>query len=210
VSVPLPRLNAIADADVSARAGRGVVDMAAAFLDGGARFLQVRGKRLPGRDLLDAAAAIVRLARPRGALVIVNDRADIAKLAGAAGVHLGQDDLSPAAARSILGPAAIIGRSTHTLAQVERAAREPVDYIAVGPVFATRTKEIPEYEPLGVETVTAAARAGRPIVAIGGITLDSAGSILAAGAASVAVIGDLLAGDPAARVREYIAGLERI
>lgn len=144
-------------------------------------------------------------ARRHGAAVIVNDRADIAAMSHAAGVHVGQDDLAPAAARALVGPEAIVGYSTHTLEQVRAAVAEPVSYIAVGPVFDTRSKQT-GYEAIGLEFVTAAARiAGAiPIVAIGGITLDSAPAVLAAGAASVAVIGDLLAGsDPARRIAAY-------
>lgn len=205
-----PRLNAIVDSEAAAGAGWSVPDLAAAFLDGGARFLQVRGKNLSGRDLLNAASAVVQLARPRGAIVIVNDRPDIATLAGADGVHLGQEDLSPAQARVVVGPAALVGRSTHSAAQVERAAREPIDYVAVGPVFGSSTKAT-GYDAVGLTLVRAAAATGHPVVAIGGITLETAGSVIAAGAAAVAVIGDLVAtGDPAARTREYIARLERI
>ncbi len=145
--------------------------------------------------------------------VIVNDRADIAALAGADGVHLGQDDLAPAAARRILGGRALVGFSTHSIEQVRAAMRLPVDYLAVGPIFATGTKET-GYAPVGLDLVRAArreiehARTALPIVAIGGITLERAPAVRAAGAASVAVIGDLLAGtDPASRVRDYLQAL---
>ena len=138
----------------------------------------------------------------------MNDRADIARLSGAAGVHVGQDDLSPAQVRSILGADAIVGLSTHTTEQLDRALREPIDYVAIGPVFGTGTKAT-GYEPIGVQSVrTAAATCGAqdvPLVAIGGITRDRAREVLAAGARSVAVISDLFAGgDPAARVREFL------
>jgi thiamine-phosphate pyrophosphorylase len=126
------------------------------------------------------------------------------------GVHLGQEDLPPRAARALLGDEALIGLSTHTLAQVEETIREPADYVAVGPVFATASK-VTGYEAVGLLMVQAAARLVGPVVAIGGITLETAPSVIAAGAASVAVIGDLLAtGDPTARVREYMSRLERI
>jgi thiamine-phosphate pyrophosphorylase len=126
-------------------------------------------------------------------------------MSGAAGVHVGQEDLAPAAARAIVGPGAIVGFSTHTLDQVRAAAREPVSYIAVGPVFGTTSKDT-GYTAIGLEFVTAAAQAAGsiPIVAIGGITLETAPAVLAAGAAAVAVIGDLLAGnDPVRRVAAY-------
>jgi len=149
----------------------------------------------------------VALARPRDAVVIVNDRADIAKLAGAEGVHLGQDDLSPLAARAILGPAALIGRSTHSIAQIEAASTEPVDYLAIGPVFGTTTKAT-GYDAVGLGMVTKAASTGRPVVAIGGIKLHNAASVIAAGAASVAVISDLLVtGDPKQRTTEFLNAL---
>jgi thiamine-phosphate pyrophosphorylase len=151
--------------------------------------------------------------------VIVNDRADLARLSRAAGVHVGQDDLPPAAARAQLGPDAIVGCSTHSEAQIEAALGEPVTYIAVGPVFGTKTKDT-GYGPVGLELVSAAARlsadprfaSGRerplPIVAIGGVTLENAPLAIGAGAACVAVISDLLTGgDPAARVRRFVEAL---
>ena len=205
-----PRLNAIVDVDAAARIGLGPVDLARAFLDGGARFLQLRAKHLSGAAFLDAATAIVALGHAAQAIVIVNDRADIAKLAGADGVHVGQDDLTPAAARAILGDQAIVGLSTHTAEQIERAASEPVSYVAIGPVFGSATKAT-GYDAVGLEMVARAAQSGRPVVAIGGITLDTAGSVIAAGAASVAVVGDLLTGhDPAARTREFVGRLSDV
>jgi thiamine-phosphate pyrophosphorylase len=182
------------------------VQLAQAFLDGGARFLQLRAKALPSAAFLDLCDAVVRFAVPYGAIVIVNDRADLARMSGGAGVHLGQDDLPPAAARTLLGPAAIVGWSTHTVEQIDAALGEPVSYVAVGPVFGTQTKET-GYSPVGVDLVSAAASrsGGRPVVAIGGITLDTARLAIDAGASCVAVISDLLAGaDPAARVRRFV------
>ncbi len=157
---------------------------------------------------------IVTLARPAGAAVIVNDRADIALLSGADGVHVGQEDLEPVDARRILGGSATIGISTHSLEQVREASRLPVSYIAVGPVFHTSTKATgrPEVGTVFVREAAAILRgAGEPatpLVAIGGITLDRAQEVIRAGAASVAVISDLLAtGNPEARVREYLQEL---
>jgi len=198
-------LHAIVDVDVAAGAGWDPLTLAEAFFEGGARCLQVRGKSLASGPLLELSRAVVEAARPFGADVIVNDRADVARLAGAAGVHVGQEDLSPADAREVLGPHAIVGFSTHTLAQFERALREPATYLAIGPVFGTATKAT-GYDAVGLGLVEAAARLdyARPIVAIGGVTLDNAASAWAAGAWSVAVIGDLLAGgDPRARVASY-------
>ena len=207
----LPALNAIVDVDAAARAGWRPLDLARAFLNGGARFLQLRAKSLPGRDVLDLAAAMVELARGCGGQVIVNDRADLARLAQADGVHVGQDDLAPAAVRSLVGADAVVGLSTHTVEQIERAVAEPVTYVAIGPVFGSTTKST-GYQAVGLEMVRVAARRaaarGLPLVAIGGITLDTAASVIAAGAASVAVIGDLLAtGDPEARTHDYVLRL---
>jgi thiamine-phosphate pyrophosphorylase len=208
--VHLESLYPVLDVDAAAAAGWRPLDLADAFLAGGATFIQLRAKTLAGGALLDLAAALTEKASAAGARLIVNDRADVARLAGASGVHVGQTDLPPAAARSIVGPGAVVGVSTHGLDQIDRALLEPVTYVAVGPVFATTTKAT-GCEALGLEGVRAAAertrRAGMPLVAIGGITLDRARPVLEAGAASVAVIADLLAGDPAARVARYLATL---
>jgi thiamine-phosphate pyrophosphorylase len=202
-------LHAIVDVDVAARAGWTPIDLARGFLDGGARVLQLRAKDLPSGVFLDLSDAFVALAGEYGAEIIVNDRVDVARLSGAAGVHVGQADLPPAAARAQLGPSAIIGFSTHTVAQVEGALQEPISYIAVGPVFGTATKDT-GYSAVGLDLVTAAAGlAGSiPIVAIGGVTLENARTAIDAGASSVAVISDLLVGDPAERVKAFLRILE--
>ena len=153
---------------------------------------------------------LVDRARNADALVIVNDRADIAKLSSAGGVHVGQNDLDPASVRKIVGGSAVVGISTHSVAQVREATTLPVDYIAVGPIFGTATKQT-GYREVGTSFVTEAARVVgnvRPIVAIGGITLERAAEVIRAGAASVAVISDLLStGNPEVRVREYLHAL---
>jgi thiamine-phosphate pyrophosphorylase len=141
--------------------------------------------------------------------VIVNDRADLAALARAAGVHVGQDDLAPAAARELVGASAIVGLSTHTPGQIEGALTQPITYVAIGPVFGTSTKDT-GYTAVGLDMVKTAARLARglPVVAIGGITLETAPAVLEAGAACVAVIGDLVAGgDPRGQVAAYIRAL---
>jgi thiamine-phosphate pyrophosphorylase len=212
----MSRLYVVCDAAACARAGWSLFDFAAACLDGGARLLQLRAKDLPSRDLLALADRIVARAHASGAQVIVNDRADIATLSGADGVHVGQDDLAPADVRRVVGHEAIVGFSTHTPAQIDAALLEPLTYVAVGPVFGTTTKET-GYAAVGLalvrhaaavierHTAAAAGRAPIPLVAIGGITLDRAPDAIAAGATSVAVISDLLAtGDPASRVRAYL------
>jgi thiamine-phosphate pyrophosphorylase len=202
-------LHAIVDVDVAARAGWKPIELARAFLDGGARVLQIRAKGLPSGAFLDLSDALVALAHEYEAGIIVNDRVDVARLSGAAGVHVGQEDLPPAAARVQLGPAAIIGFSTHTVAQVEAAMQEPISYIAVGPVFGTATKDT-GYDAVGLDLVSAAARlAGSiPVVAIGGVKLENARTAIEAGASSVAVISDLLAGDPVERVKAFLRILE--
>jgi thiamine-phosphate pyrophosphorylase len=208
----LPRLNAIVDVEIAERAHWRPIDLANAYLAGGARFLQLRAKHLPGDRFLDLARAIAAAAHQRGALFVVNDRADLARLAGADGVHVGQDDLPAAGVRRIVGDTAIVGLSTHTPEQLAAALAEPVSYVALGPVFGTTTKAT-GYDAVGLARVgEAATMAGRvPLVAIGGIALDTALSAIDAGAASVAVIGDLLStGDPAGRVREYCRRLGHV
>jgi thiamine-phosphate pyrophosphorylase len=179
---------------------------------GGALFLQVRAKQAAGGALLDAVRSIVDRAASAGALVVVNDRADVARLAGAQGVHVGQTDLAPRAVRAIVGLEAIVGLSTHTPEQYGRAVLEPIDYVAIGPAFGTTTKDT-GHEAVGLDGIRSAASvAGRhdlPLVAIGGITLNRAPSVIEAGARAVAVISDLLVtGDPATRVRDYLRALK--
>jgi len=207
--VSLPRLYAVLDTGVAAGRGWTVADLGQAFLDGGAQLIQLRAKHLDARALLDAADRLVRLAEPAGARIIVNDRADVAAMCGAAGVHVGQEDLAPRDARALLGDRAMIGLSTHTPEQVDAALDEPIDYIAVGPIYGTSTKDT-GYAAVGLDLVRDAVKAAdtRPVVAIGGITLARAPEVLAAGAASVAVISDLLeTGDPTRRVAEFLARL---
>ena len=200
-------LYAILDATLSLQRGYDPVDLARLFLDGGARLIQLRAKDTPDAQFLVWADAICGLAHARGARVIVNDRADIALMAGADGVHVGQDDMPPEAVRRAAGARPLdIGLSTHTHDQIAAAAAAPIDYLAIGPVFGTSTKDT-GYLAVGLGMVEAAARgsAGRPVVAIGGITLDTAGQVIRAGAASVAVISGLLEGDPSRQVAEYLA-----
>jgi thiamine-phosphate pyrophosphorylase len=209
MNTDLSVLQAIVDVHVAAGAGWKPTDLTRAFLDGGARLLQLRAKDLPSGAFLDLSDTIVALADEYEARIIVNDRVDVARLSGAAGVHVGQEDLSPAAARAQLGAAAIIGFSTHTIAQVEGALTEPISYIAVGPVFGTATKET-GYSAVGLDLISGAARlAGSvPIVAIGGVKLENARAAIDAGASSVAVISDLLVGNPVERVKAFLRILE--
>ena len=204
-----PRLYAIVDAGVAGRAGWHPCDLAHAYLDGGARLLQLRASGVDTATQLGWCRDIVRLAAPVGARVIVNDRCDLALMAGADGVHLGQDDLPIDAARRLLGPTAVIGFSTHDGGQADAAVRQLASYLAIGPLYDTRTKDT-GLAAVGLEAVrrTRAVAGKRPVVAIGGITLATAPEVIAAGAASVAVISDLLAGgDPARRVSAYVDAL---
>jgi thiamine-phosphate pyrophosphorylase len=212
--VVFSRLTPILDAELAARGGWPLRDLATAYLNGGATLLQLRVKQLSSAFFLETAIEIVAIARSAGALVIVNDRADIARLSNADGVHVGQDDLSPSAVRTILGSTAVVGLSTHTFEQLDAAVEQPVTYVAIGPVFTTATKAT-GYDAIGVamvrEASSRAAARGLPLVAIGGITLEGAASVIEAGAASVAVISDLLAtGNPEARTRDYLRRLASI
>jgi thiamine-phosphate pyrophosphorylase len=192
---------------VCARANRAPRDVARAFLSAGARLLQLRCKALGSGAFLDLARSILDDAGAAGATQIINDRADITALSGADGLHVGQDDLRPEDARTVIGASAILGLSTHTRGQWELAVREPISYLAIGPVYGTGTKDT-GYTTVGLDTVRQAASAARerelPTVAIGGITLENAPAVIEAGAASVAVISDLLKGDPEARCRAFL------
>jgi thiamine-phosphate pyrophosphorylase len=194
----LPRLYPILDTETLAARGILLETAAAAFLDGGAGILQLRHKGHWTRDLLEAAKQVARLCREAGAPLIVNDRADFALLLEA-GLHVGQDDLSPRDARKLLGPDPVIGFSSHNPQQLCAAAGEPVDYVALGPVFATSSKRNPD-PVVGVEEVRRCRTlVEKPLVAIGGITRDNALDVLRAGADSVAVIAGLLSESPSAQ-----------
>ena len=205
-----PPLYAIVDVDVAARASWAPRDLARAYLAGGARLLQLRAKALASGAFLDLASAIAEDVRIADAVLIVNDRADLAVLSRSSGVHVGQDDLSPAQVRLVVGSEAIVGFSTHSDAQIAQAVAEPITYLAVGPVFGSTTKNT-GYRQVGLPLVATAAAAagprGLPVVAIGGITLGTAPSVIAAGATSIAVITDLLDRDPESRVRRYLSAL---
>jgi thiamine-phosphate pyrophosphorylase len=205
-----PRLYAILDVDVTEARGLDPTELFDLWLDAGVRLAQLRAKTWPSDRFLTLADALRRRATAAGARLLLNDRADLARLSGAAGVHLGQTDLSPLGARQLLEPSQIVGRSTHTAAEFDAALDEPVDYVAVGAVYRTSVKG-PDHPTIGTGFVTRAAReprlGGRPLVAIGGITLETAPSVIAAGASSVAVISDLLTGDPRTRIRAFLQAL---
>jgi len=210
---PLPRLYPLVDVDLCRARRLEPLAVVAAVLEGGATFIQLRDKQPSSGARLALADAAVALARRAGARLIVNDRADLARLAGADGVHVGQDDLPVEEARRIVGRDAIVGVSTHDEAQVAAAVATSADYLAVGPIYGTATKDT-GYSARGLDLLRRALRlssgqaAGAsavPVVAIGGITLERAPEVIAAGAASVAVISDLLTGgDTAARTRAFL------
>ena len=170
-------------------------------IEGGAGIVQVRMKSSPAGAVLEAARAIVAFSRGR-ALVIVNDRADLAVLAGADGLHVGDDDLPAEEGRRLVGPAMLVGRSTRTLAEARAAIAAGADHVGFGPMFGTRTKEIAA-APRGLDALREVAGAlPAPVVAIGGITLETVGEVARAGAAAAAVIEDLLSrGDVRERAR---------
>lgn len=177
---------------------------AQAALDGGAAIIQLRVKERPAGQVLELASRLVALARGR-ALVIVNDRADLAVLAGADGVHVGEEDLPVDAARAVVGPELLVGRSTRTLDDGLAALAGGADHVGFGPVFATATKRI-EAAPRGLAMLAeVSARLGAPVVAIGGIGLDRIGEVAAAGAAAAAVIGALFDGPDPRRRAEALA-----
>lgn len=205
----IPKLYPLTDA---LRSGLSHAEQVARLAEGGATFVQLREKHLAPREFYREAAAAMEVARARGVRLIINDRADIALAVGADGVHLGQTDLPPEAARALLGPAAVVGYSTHSVEQAVAAARGPVSYVAIGPVFETGTKENPD-PVVGLEGVRRVrAAVGRlPLVAIGGVTTENARAVLDAGADSVAVVSALVRpGDPAEitrLTRELLAAL---
>ena len=202
----LPRLYVILDAALLTQPE---TQVARTLADAGVRLLQYRNKSASARELLEKSRALAAELSSRQVTFIVNDRPDVAVLAGAGGVHVGQDDLSVEAARRVVGDAALVGISTHNPAQFQSAAATSADYIAIGPIFATSSKANPD-PVVGIETLREVRRlTEKPIVAIGGVTLERAPEVLAAGADSVAVISDILrAEDPADRARQYIELLE--
>jgi len=203
---PIPRLYAIIDPTQTS--GRSPVELAGLLLDAGVRLIQYRDKQATSRELLEISRQIAERARKAQAIFMVNDRADVALAVDADGVHLGQDDLPPDLARKVLAPGKWIGYSTHNLDQVQEADRTSADYIAIGPVFPTRSKENPD-PVVGLGGLRQARQATRkPLVAIGGITAENARSAIEAGADSVAVISDLVgAQDVAARVKDLLKAL---
>ena len=198
-----PRLYAIIDAESAA--GRSVEEMVKALLAAGVRCFQYRDKRGSSRHILETVERLLEMVRREGGVLIVNDRADVALVAGADGVHLGQKDLAPHLARRVLKTWQRVGASTHTVEQVRRADESSADYIAFGPIFPTTSKNAPD-PVVGLEGLALARQAtAKPLVAIGGITVGNAGRVIEQGADAVAVIAGLLAAaDLEAQAREFL------
>jgi thiamine-phosphate pyrophosphorylase len=201
----LPRLYVILD---SALLNVPVQDCARELADAGVRLLQYRSKTEPALNLLNFSRSLASLLIPRGVSFVVNDRPDIAVMAGASGVHIGQDDLGVEATRALVGNEKLVGVSTHNLEQFRAAAATSADYIAVGPVFATSSKANPD-PVIGTEFIRQVRDlSDKPIVAIGGITLENAASVIQSGADCVAVISDVLRSpDRGLRAKQYLETL---
>jgi thiamine-phosphate pyrophosphorylase len=194
----LPRLYPILDTEILQNQGIGIELAAVAFLDGGAGILQFRHKNSWNREVFAIAQGVARLCREAGVPLVINDRADFAVLLDA-GLHLGQEDLAPRDARKLLGSDRPIGFSSHNAAQLCSAGGEPVDYVALGPIFITASKRNPD-PVVGVEELQRCrSLLDKPLVAIGGITRDNVQNVLRAGADSVAVISGLIPDMPTAR-----------
>ena len=185
----LPKIYPITNVELS---GLSHADQVRQLADAGCRFLQIRDKSGSSREIFDAVVESVSIADSIGMKVILNDRVDIAVAARAHGIHLGQDDLQPEEARKLLGDEAIIGYSTHSVEQAIEGANLPIDYIAIGPIFATRTKENPD-PVVGLDGLRRVRDAigDFPLVAIGGIDIMNVHNVLASGADCAAIISDL-------------------
>jgi len=204
----MPRLYVLLDAGLVRGPAQ---EIARQLMDAGVRVLQYRAKNVPAQELLETAKQIAELARIEGTSFFVNDRPDLAYLAGAHGVHVGQDDLSVEQARTIVGQDRWVGVSTHNRQQFERAAASSADYVAIGPIFATASKANPD--PVVGTALLRELRllTEKPIVAIGGITLERAAEVIEAGADSVAVISGILgASNPGQQARKFIQRLEAV
>jgi thiamine-phosphate pyrophosphorylase len=203
-SLPVPRLYAIADRNLLGE--RALPGAVAAMADAGVRWIQLRAKSASGGALYALAEACCRAVEASGATLWLDDRVDVAALLPVGGVHLGQADLPPAAARPLLPEPTLLGASTHDLEQLAAAAADDtVDVVAIGPVFATRSKAAPD-PVVGLDAVRGARRlTGKPLVAIGGIDETNLAAVLAAGADAVAVLSAVCRGDVASRCRVLLA-----
>ena len=195
--------------DDSVRPELPLAEKAARLLAGGARVLQLRMKRTPPREALAAAREVVAACHRAGALCLLNDRVDLALLSGADGVHVGDEDLPPEAARELLGPARLVGVTVRNAAGARAAKAAGADYVGVGPVFGTTTKQVPA-PVLGVEAFAAVVReCPLPVVGIGGVGLSNIAQVAAAGAHCAAVASDaLMAADISEQVRRLSAAFD--
>lgn len=196
----LPKIYSITDVSITKLSH---LEQVKQLIKGGAKIIQLREKTASSGEFYEAAQEVMLFARERNVKIIINDRVDIALAVGADGVHLGQNDLPPDQARKILGEKAIIGFSTHNIEQALEAVRLPINYLAIGPIFATNTKENPD-TIVGIEGLSKVREAigDFPLVAIGGINFENARDILANGADSIAVISAIL--KPASDISENI------
>jgi thiamine-phosphate pyrophosphorylase len=209
--IELPRLYPILDADALARAGVPLAMAAYALRDAGVRWLQYRDKRASDAEVVERMRELRAIFPAGEAMLLLNDRVHLCDAMGADGVHIGQEDMAAKQARKILGPERLLGVSTHSVKQLRTALKTgAADYLAIGPVFATSSKDNPD-PVVGLEGVKAARALTRlPLVAIGGITSENGREVIEAGADSVAVISGLLPGDGkrmAERVRDFLAFL---
>jgi thiamine-phosphate pyrophosphorylase len=209
--IELPRLYPILDADALARAGVPLAMAAYALRDAGVRWLQYRDKRASDAEVVERMRELRAIFPAGEAMLLLNDRVHLCDAVGADGVHIGQEDMAAKQARKILGPERLLGVSTHSVKQLRTALKTgAADYLAIGPVFATSSKDNPD-PVVGLEGVKAARALTRlPLVAIGGITSENGREVIEAGADSVAVISGLLPGDGkrmAERVRDFLAFL---
>ena len=186
----LPRFYPILDTAAAARAGLDPAASAKALLDAGVSILQLRHKEQFDRKMFETVSEVAAACRQAGVVFVINDRADLAILLDAA-LHIGQDDIPARESRALIGPGRALGLSTHNEAQLLRANDEPVDYIAIGPLFETGSKRNPDAAVGVAELARLRPMTNRPVVAIGGINLENAAPVFAAGADSIAVIGDL-------------------
>ncbi len=204
-----PFLYGITDTDISGCCSH--FEVAKRLMENGVKLIQIRYKGSSDRTFYEEAVHAVRLASSFDARIIVNDRVDIAHVSGAHGVHLGEEDFPPKAARAILGHRSIIGVSTHSSSKALETLDQDIDYIAMGPIYDTKTKEL-KHLPLGPQAISKIrAFVQKPIVAIGGISMDRIPEVIKSGADSIAVISDLLGSDDMdLRIKQYLNLLESL
>jgi thiamine-phosphate pyrophosphorylase len=202
----LPRLYPILDAGLLLRAGLSIEAFARELYGSGVRFLQYRDKEAPDKVVLERAAMLRAIFPKSDSCLILNDRVPLVRAADFDGVHVGQEDLSPAEVRAELGAGMLVGVSTHNEQQLRIAANGPADYVAIGPVYATGSKAVPD-PVVGLEGVRMArSMTSKPLVAIGGINRSNCAAVIEAGGDSVAVISGLIP-DPGKRIVEFISRL---